>query len=261
MFTDDQIPEQCTQLWNNCSDLVSKLVDGAPIKNAGLRIPAETEIDINKIQSIYLIREGILREKHENNILANYEQGDIVGLDAIFNHKPTQLMTDFAIVVDEYDATELLNHIRSDETRSQTMIQFMSGMYHSYQLISSHYKQDDADFHPEIRHYDEDETIIEEGGTDNEVYTLLSGSADVLVSNTQVGEIKRDEIFGAIAALTGTPRTAKVVASSECSVLVVASDRFQDLLEKRPDTVTKLIEDMARTIVASNQKIVDLSSK
>ncbi|MDH5473810.1 MAG: cyclic nucleotide-binding domain-containing protein, partial [Gammaproteobacteria bacterium] len=120
---------------------------------------------------------------------------------------------------------------------------------------------DDAEFHPEIRQYNEQDTIIEEGGTDNEVYTLLSGSADVLVKDTQVGVIKRDEIFGAIAALTGTPRTAKVVATSDCTVLVVPSDRFQDLLKKRPDTVTKLIEDMARTIVASNQKIVDLSSK
>ena len=261
MFTDDQVPEQCIQLWNDCSDLVSKLVDGAAIKNADLRIPSETEIDINNTQSVYLIKEGILREKHENNILTNYEQGDIAGLDAIFNHKPTRLITDFAIVVDEYDATELFNHIRADEVRSQAMIQFISGMYHSYQLIACHYKQDDAEFHPEIRHYDEGDTIIEEGGTDNEVYTLLSGSADVLVSETQVGHIKRDEIFGAIAALTGTPRTAKVVATSECSVLVVASDRFQDLLEKRPDTVTKLVEDMARTIVAGNQKIVELSSK
>jgi len=170
-------------------------------------------------------------------------------------------MTDFAIVVAEYDTKELLNYIRADEERSHALVQFMSGMFHSYQLIASHYKQDDADFHPEIRQYDEGDIIIEEGGTDNEVYTLLSGAADVLVGDTQVGDIKRDEIFGAIAALTGTPRTAKVIATLECSVLVVASDRFQDLLEKRPDTVTKLIEDMARTIVAGNQKIVDLSSK
>ena len=261
MFIDDQIPEPCIQLWNDCSDLVSKLIDGAPVNNKSLRIPSETEIDINNNQSVYLIKEGILREKHDNNILANYEAGDIVGLDAIFNHKPSQLMTDFAIVVDEYDATELLNYIRADETRSNALNQFMSGMYHSYQLIACYYKQDDAEFHPEIRQYDEGDIIIEEGGTDNEVYTLLSGSANVLVGDTQVGEIKRDEIFGAIAALTGTPRTAKVVATSECSVLVVASDRFQDLLEKRPDTVTKLVEDMARTIVAGNQKIVDLSSK
>jgi len=261
MFTDDQIPEQCIQLWNDCSNLVSKLIDGAPIKNEELRIPSETEIDINNTQSVYLIREGILREKHENNIIANYEQGDIVGLDAIFNQKPTRLMTDFAIAVTEYDAKELLNHIRADEDRSNALTQFMSGMFHSYQLIACHYKQDDAEFHPEIRQYDEGDTIIEEGGTDNEVYTLLSGSANVLVGDTQVGEIKRDEIFGAIAALTGTPRTAKVIATAECSVLVVASERFQDLLEKRPDTVTKLVEDMARTIVAGNQKIVELSVK
>lgn len=261
MFIDDQIPELCTQLWNDCSDLVSTLIDGAPIKTENLRIPSETEIDLHHNQSIYLIKEGILREKYNNNILINHEQGDLVGIDAIVTPKPGHLLTDFAIVVDEYDGETLLNYIRADEVRSKALIQFMTGLYHSFQLISCHYKQDDAEFHPEIRQYNEQDTIIEEGGTDNEVYTLLSGSADVLVKDTQVGVIKRDEIFGAIAALTGTPRTAKVVATSDCTVLIVPSDRFQDLLKKRPDTVTKLIEDMARTIVASNQKIVDLSSK
>lgn len=261
MFTDEQVPEECQALWNSCSNLVSTLLADAPLKNENVRIPVETEIDINNTQSVYLIKEGILREKLDNNILINHETGDIVGLDAVFSTKPTCLVTDFAIVVDEYDAIELMNHIRANEDRSKAMTQYMSNLYHSYQLIACFYKQDETEFRPEIRQYEKGDTIIEEGGTDNEVYTLITGSADVLVSDTPVGEIKRDEIFGAIAALTGTPRTAGIVASSDCTVLVVPSDRFQDLLKTRPDTVAKLVEDMARAIVTSNEKIVELSSK
>lgn len=72
-------------------------------------------------------------------------------------------------------------------------------------------------------------------------------------------EIIRDEIFGAIAALTATVRNANVIATSDCLVMVVPSDRFQSLLASRPEMVTKLIEDMARNIVSSNEQIVNLS--
>ena len=103
--------------------------------------------------------------------------------------------------------------------------------------------------------------IIQQGSKDNEVFTLMSGAAQVIVNDTIVGEVKRDEVFGAIAALTGTPRTATVKAASQCSVLVVPDTHFKELLKSRPDTMTKLIEDMARTIISGNEKIVALSKK
>jgi CRP-like cAMP-binding protein len=134
-------------------------------------------------------------------------------------------------------------------------------MIQSFQLIICSYKKDEVMFHPEIRQYSKGQEIIRQGGTDNEVYTLISGAADVIVDNTKVGEIQRDEIFGAIAALTDTPRTAQVMALSECTVLVVPADRFHSLLSSRPETVTKLIEDMARTIISSNEKIITLSGQ
>ena len=43
--------------------------------------------------------------------------------------------------------------------------------------------------------------------------------------------------------------------------MVVPSDRFQTLLASRPEMVTKLIEDMAKNIISSNEQIVSLSSK
>ncbi|MDH5765080.1 MAG: cyclic nucleotide-binding domain-containing protein [Gammaproteobacteria bacterium] len=261
MFTDSQIPQECLQLWKDCCSQVSSLVSDIPVKNSDLCIPADTEIDCHHSQSIYLIKEGILKETLDHNVLINHEAGDLVGLDTIAQKKPTRLKTEFAIIVDEYDSGLFLNNIYRDPVRTLALIRFLSSLYHSYQLIACYYNQEVTEFNPEIRQYNKDEIIIEEKATDNEVFTLLSGTADAYVSNTRVGEIKTDEIFGAITALTGTPRTARVIATSDCTVLVVPSENFQDLLKTRPGTVNKLIEDMARTIAASNQKIVELSSK
>lgn len=88
----------------------------------------------------------------------------------------------------------------------------------------------------------------------------MSGSEKVMINDTEVGEINKDEIFGAIAALTNTKRNASIIATSNCETFVVRSDSFRSLLEaRRPDTVQKLINDMARTIVSCNDRIIELS--
>ena len=101
--------------------------------------------------------------------------------------------------------------------------------------------------------------IIEENTDGDEVFTLMTGAAKVIINNTEVGKINKDEIFGAIAALTNTRRSASIVATSDCETIVVRSDRFRGLLAARPDTVQKLINDMARTIVSCNDRIMTLS--
>ena len=259
MYTDDAALEECAQLWQHCYELSQVFLEGAPIKNSDRILPSESSIECNTSGSLYVIKQGILKESYNDNVIVNYEPGDLVGADALLQHKPTKIMTDFAITVDEYDGLQLLEYIRRDDTRHQAWTQYLMNLIQSYQLLMCHHKKQDAQFHPEIRHYDKGETIIQQGSKDNEVFTLMSGSALVYVGDIQVGEIKRDEVFGAIAALTDTPRTATVKAESQCSVLVVPRMHFKDLLASRPDTLEKLVEDMARTIVSCNEKIVQLS--
>ena len=55
-------------------------------------------------------------------------------------------------------------------------------------------------FHPEVRNYEQGDIIIQQGAKGDEVFTLISGNAHALVGETVVGEVKCDEIFGAIAA-------------------------------------------------------------
>ena len=77
--------------------------------------------------------------------------------------------------------------------------------------------------------------------------------------NIEIGVINKNEIFGAIAALTNTKRTANIVATSNCETIVVKNDNFWGLLAARPDTIEQLISDMARTIISCNERITELS--
>jgi CRP-like cAMP-binding protein len=73
-----------------------------------------------------------------------------------------------------------------------------------------------------------------------------------------VGEIHEHEIFGAMAALTQSSRTATVVANTDCMLMVVPGDQFIELVKSQPRTCLALFENMAHKILALNQRLVDV---
>lgn len=105
--------------------------------------------------------------------------------------------------------------------------------------------------------YVEGDTILYEGDTAENVYTLLKGSAHVSVNDTLVGQVYEGEIFGAIAALTDEKRSATVTASSSCTVMAVPKEEFVELLYAQPETCVNLIKTMAKQIIDMNGKLAD----
>ena len=258
MFLDQKIPEVCRQLWQECQTLVPAFLDQAPTLSSAVTLPIDSLIGEDD-ERLYYIKDGVLNEYFEGRLIMSYDEGDLVGADRLWHPKSSIYRTDFAIIVDIYDRQTIMQHILADADRSASWARYISGLSQSFHILTSHFNRQETSYHPEIRDYNEGDLIIHEGASDTEVFTLLSGSAQAMIGDTLVGEINTDEIFGAIAALTGTPRTASIIAKTDCTALVVQSDRFKNLITVRPDTVTKLVEDMARTIISCNAKIVDLS--
>ena len=258
MFHNLAVPEKCIELWQTCHSLVPDLLKDCSIKQSDLLIPSNSPID-PQTKSIYLVKEGTINETYDEQIIVIFEKGDLIGLDGLLQTKLSQYENDFAIKVDEYDGEQLLDEIFNDKKKFLLWSQYLSCLNQSYQILMSHFCQQDTSFSPEYRHYNEGDVIIEENTEADEVFTLLSGSTKVMVNDTEVGEIHKDEIFGAIASLTNTKRNATVIATSNCEAIVIKNNNFRGLLAARPDTVQKLINDMARTIVSSNDRIMDLS--
>ncbi|MCG8611426.1 MAG: cyclic nucleotide-binding domain-containing protein [Pseudomonadales bacterium] len=103
--------------------------------------------------------------------------------------------------------------------------------------------------------YIEGDIILHQGDLADNVYTMLKGSAKVLVNKTEVGEIHEGEIFGAIACLTAGRRSATVMATSSCTVMAVPKEEFVELLHAQPETCLKLIETMANQIISMNARL------
>lgn len=97
----------------------------------------------------------------------------------------------------------------------------------------------------EVRSYPQGATVIEEGEVGDAFYLLLDGEVDVEASDftetpREVAQLTPGQVFGEIAALTGEPRTATVVARTDLRVHRFASDEVFKVLDDYPDVLDAL---------------------
>ena len=81
--------------------------------------------------------------------------------------------------------------------------------------------------------------VLSEGDPGDSVFLLVSGSVRILVigGHGRALEIRRldaPDFFGEVAALSGQPRSATVVAVSDCELLEIERSALDRLLEARP---------------------------
>jgi len=79
--------------------------------------------------------------------------------------------------------------------------------------------------------------IIRQGEIGDKFYIIESGQVEVLLQSDNggvrsVAKLGKGEYFGEIALLADVPRTASVAAASECALLVLSKEDFEDLIRR-----------------------------
>jgi CRP/FNR family cyclic AMP-dependent transcriptional regulator len=82
----------------------------------------------------------------------------------------------------------------------------------------------------------------------NKVYLLLSGEVGLLAGKKPIGSVKAGEIFGELAAITHSPRSATAVAKSACAVIALDDREFQSGLRKKPAFALMLMSMLVRRL-------------
>src|SRR5690606_26852419 len=120
---------------------------------------------------------------------------------------------------------------------------------------------------PEIRpatgfqHFAAGEELIHQGDEADHVFVIIEGHAEAFVDGQKVGDVQKDEIFGAMAVFTREKRSATVVASEPCTVMVIPKDQFLSLMQSNPRIAHSLIESMARRIDLLNKEVTQLRTQ
>ncbi len=89
------------------------------------------------------------------------------------------------------------------------------------------------------RHFPPDAAILHEGEVGDSIFLVGSGAVQVTLRGTGgpvtlLAVLQAGDIFGEMAVLEHTPRSATVSAKEECVLLEIAGERIRALLEAHP---------------------------
>lgn len=111
------------------------------------------------------------------------------------------------------------------------------------------------------RHFRAGENIISAGSGDHDVYFMLDGKAEV-VNHTIIGNaLHLDALgpgayFGELSALDGGPRSAEVIALTDCVVAAMPPSEFRQVLVDYPSVLVLVLHNLAQMIRAANLTVL-----
>ena len=75
----------------------------------------------------------------------------------------------------------------------------------------------------------------------DKMYLLLEGEVTLTARGKPIGAVKTGEIFGEMAAISDSPRSATAVAKSACRVIALDDKQFQAALKAKPEFALMLM--------------------
>ena len=79
---------------------------------------------------------------------------------------------------------------------------------------------------------------------DDRMYLLLEGAVAISIGRRSIDTVKAGEIFGEMATITDSPRSATATAKSACRVIALDGGQFQNAIEKNPGFALMLMSIM-----------------
>ncbi|PCJ42348.1 MAG: hypothetical protein COA99_08305 [Moraxellaceae bacterium] len=265
MFIETDYNEVFENIDVQCKDLLKQLLSHDDANNLAFNdISYDLMDDFYANQpnsdSIYVIIEGSVAHEQENAILFHYDTGDLIGFDQTDDPESSRLYSTDPLSVRRYNKAELIEKITNTASLARIWSEYLieDGKRRTCIIGLVTHGIDKASLG--FVHYKEGDVIIEQGTKADCVYSIVEGSAEVIVNGIKVNDVAENEIFGALALLTNSPRTATVVASSTCMALVVPKAQFSTLMKTHPNICMNLMESMAQNIVSLNEKVITQES-
>jgi CRP/FNR family cyclic AMP-dependent transcriptional regulator len=92
------------------------------------------------------------------------------------------------------------------------------------------------------------QTLFKEGEPGDFMYVLLEGTVEVQVQQKVVGAFEAVEAFGEMAVIDPSPRSATVVATTNCKLARINNGRFVSMVRNRPEFALHIMSMMVERI-------------
>lgn len=258
MYLADRTSEPFAQADARCKALVHKIMQGFDLPVQALSRDNPGDLQTAYRGKIFYVVSGVVRLESHGKSICLFDDGDLVGLPGVMGLLQSRLVADSLIEFHAIDPQALMAHVQANADRLAAWSEWLLADASRVYLALGQFQTWSSRPPFGMRHFAAGEVMIQQGSEPDEVYAILQGAADVFLNGTPVGEVLTNEIFGAMAFLTGSRRSADVVAREACTVLVVPGEEFQMLLQSHPHIGMNLLRNMARQVSAMNQQVHDL---
>ena len=87
--------------------------------------------------------------------------------------------------------------------------------------------------------------LFKEGEQGNFMYVLMSGTAEIIVRNRVMETAVAGTIVGEMAIIGDSARSATVLAKSDCEFLPIERERFNFLIQQKPELALHVMRVLA----------------
>lgn len=111
---------------------------------------------------------------------------------------------------------------------------------------------------PNIIHIEAGKRLFAEGDEGNLMFVLTDGKAEVIVNNRVVETLQHGNIVGEMGIVSPGPRSATVLAKTDCQFVAIDEKRFLYLVQQTPFFATQVMRVLAERVRATNQIITPI---
>ena len=256
-----QLPKKQSDAITDCAARLKELAEALvkPLNPSGpaRELPPSRDLLAEQPpEQVWLLLSGQIDFYLDGKVISSHQPGDLLGLSRQLLAQEGQYRNEAPVTLIPYDRDQLWQ-----QAPSNTLLDYLVHTIAFYRQALAQEMRPAFEPNAGFMSFAAGKTIIRQGARADRVYTLLEGRAEALRDSMKVGDIKPQEIFGALAVFTRQPRMASVVAVTDCSVLAVRKEDFADLIELQPHICLKLIEEMADKINQLNGQLLGLQAK
>lgn len=96
--------------------------------------------------------------------------------------------------------------------------------------------------------YPAGQVIFDIGDRAELMYLVVEGEVEIQFNGRVLQTVGVQDIFGELALIDDSPRSAKAIAKTNCRLAGIDRDRFMALVEKNPDFALEVMQIMAERL-------------
>lgn len=113
--------------------------------------------------------------------------------------------------------------------------------------------------------FEDGETLFRAGDAADAAYVVLEGAVDIVIETgaqeVLAGTLAKNELFGELAVLTNSPRTATIRARGHLTALRIRRDVFLQLLCSDPEVSLQVIRELSGKLIRTHRQLEDAERK